>query len=339
MKLSEEKTFSDSQIQNLISQNDYVLAADYLFNSQLKSWSLMKENYAALKNVQTKTFWFEGMKLKVQFNPERIISTSAKVDKSSISNRACFLCTDNLPESQKGILIRNDFIMLCNPYPIFPQHFTIALLDHKPQLISKYFGEFLEISKLLSPNYTLIYNGPACGASAPDHLHFQAGIKQSIPIENDIQQMKNDYGQIVQEDEFITTTFINDGLRRIIFIESIHQSSLKKSFSKIFQEFENICSAEPEPMMNLLCTYDKEFGWSVAIFLRSKHRPECFYKDDPDKIIISPAAVDMGGLIITPREKDFIRIDEELLKKILNEVSLDQNTFSILAEKIKVGLS
>jgi hypothetical protein len=229
--------------------------------------------------------------------------------------------------------------MLCNPYPIFPQHFTIALLDHKPQLISKYFGEFLEISKLLSPNYTLIYNGPACGASAPDHLHFQASIKQSIPIENDIQQMKNDHGQIVQEDEFITTTFINDGLRRIIFIESFHQSLLEKTFKKIFRECENLNSAEPEPMMNLLCTYDKEFGWNVVIFLRSKHRPECFYKDDPDKILISPAAVDLGGLIITPREEDFIRIDEELLKEILNEVSLDQNTFSILAEKIKVGLS
>jgi len=339
MKLSEEKIFSDSQIQNLISQNDYSSAADYLFNSQLKSWSLMKKNYSALKNIQTKSFWFEGMKLKVQFNPERIISTSAKVDESSISNRVCFLCMKNLPEEQKGISIRDDFILLCNPYPIFPQHFTIVSLNHIPQLISEYFGEFLEISKLLSPKHTLIYNGPACGASAPDHLHFQAGTRQSIPIENDIQQMKNDYGQIVFENESITTAFINDGLRSIIIIESIHQSLLEKSFSKIFQEFENVSSAEPEPMMNLLCTYDKEFGWSVIIFLRSKHRPECFYKNDPDKILISPAAVDLGGLIITPREEDFLRADEELLKKILNEVSLDQNTFSILAEKIKVGLS
>ena len=339
MKLSEEIFFSDSQIQNLISQKDYSSAADYLFNSQLKSWSLMNKNYDALKNIQTKSFWFEGMKLKVQFNPERIISTSAKVDESSISKRNCFLCTENLPEEQKGILLRDDFILLCNPYPIFPQHFTIAALEHKPQQISEYYGEFLEISKLLSPNHTLIYNGPACGASAPDHLHFQAGTKQLIPIENDIQQMKNDYGQIVFENEFITTTFINDGLRSIIFIESFHQALLAKTFRKIFKEYENLNSAEPEPMMNLLCTYDKEFGWNVIIFLRSKHRPECFYKDDPDKILISPAAVDLGGLIVAPREDDFIRADKELLKKIFNEVSLDQKTFSLIEEKLKAELS
>ena len=335
MKLSEEIFFSDSQIQNLIGQKDYSSAVDYLFNSQLKSWSLMNKNYDALKYIQTKSFWFEGMKLIMQFNPERIISTSAKVDESSISKRNCFLCTENLPEEQKGILLRDDFILLCNPYPIFPQHFTIAALEHKPQQISEYYGEFLEISKLLSPNHTLIYNGPACGASAPDHLHFQAGTKLLIPIENDIQQMKNDYGQIVFENEFITTTFINDGLRSIIFIESFHQALLEKTFRQVFKEYENLNPAEPEPMMNLLCTYDKEFGWNVIIFLRSKHRPECFYKDDPYKILISPAAVDLGGLIVAPREDDFIRADKELLKKIFNEVSLDQKTFSLLAEKLR----
>jgi hypothetical protein len=339
MKLSEEIFFSDSQIQNLIGQKDYSSAVDYLFNSQLKSWSLMNKNYDALKNIHTKSFWFEGMKLIMQFNPERIISTSAKVDESSIANRACFLCTENLPEEQKGILLRDDFILLCNPYPIFPQHFTIASLDHKPQQISDSLNEFLEISKLLSPNYTMIYNGPACGASAPDHLHFQAGTRQSIPIENDIQQMKNDFGKIVYENELMTTTFITDGLRRIIFIESTDRSHLEKTFRKIFKEYENLNSAEPEPMMNLLCTHNKEFGWNVVIFLRSKHRPECFYKDDPDKILISPAAVDLGGLIVAPREDDFIRADKELLKKIFNEVSLDQKTFSLLAEKIRDELN
>ncbi len=151
--------------------------------------------------------------------------------------------------------------------------------------------------------------------------------------------MKNNFGQIVQENDFITTTFINDGLRRIIFIESFHQSRLEKSFRKIFKEFENLSAAEPEPMMNLLCTYDKEFGWNVVVFLRSKHRPELFYKDDLEKIIISPAAVDLGGLVITPREVDFKRVNEELLQKIFNEVSLDQKSFSILAEKIKAELS
>lgn len=339
MKIADEKILNDSQIQNLISNNEYSSAADYLFKSQLKSWLLMKKNYDTLKNILTKPFWFEGMKLKVQFNPERIKSTSADVNESSIAKRTCFLCTENLPEEQKGILLRDDFILLCNPYPIFPQHFTIAAIDHKQQRISEYFGEFLELSRLFSLNYTLIYNGPACGASAPDHLHFQVGTRQFIPIENDIQQMKNDFGATVQDNEFITTTFINDGLRKIIFIESFRQSLLEKSFRKIFREYENLSSAEPEPMMNLLCSYDKEFGWNVIIFLRSKHRPDCFYKNDPDKILISPAAVDLGGLIVAPREEDFIRTDKDLLQKIFNEVSFDQKTYSLLAEKIKTELN
>lgn len=335
MKLSIEKIFSDSHLQDLISQNDYSSSADYLFNSQLNSWELMKRNYDALKIVETKSFWYNGFKLKVQFNPERIKSTSADVDESSIAKRPCFLCTENLPQEQKGILLRNNLILLCNPYPIFPQHFTIASLEHTKQNISEYIIAFLELSKNLSPRYTLIYNGPSCGASAPDHLHFQAGTKLFIPIENDIQQMKNDFGESVQQNEFISISFINDGLRRIVFIESRDQSLIEKSFKKIFKAYQKFSTHESEPMMNLLCSYDKDFGWSLIIFLRSKHRPECFYKKDQDKLLISPAAIDLGGLVITPREEDFIKADKGLLQQVVNEVSLDQSTFSLIEEKVK----
>lgn len=338
MKLLEEKIFINPVIQNLINQNDYASAADHLFELQLRSWPLMRTNYDALKNVQTKSFWFDGFKFKVQFNPGRIISTSAIVDNYTINSRPCFLCVKNLPEEQKGIILRDKFILLCNPFPIFQKHFTIASLSHKPQRILEYFGEFLELSKLLSPRYTLIYNGPACGASAPDHLHFQAGTKQFIPIENDIQQIKNDFGKIVQENESITTSFINDGLRKIIFIESGDKSLLEKSFRKIFRIYEEISSTEPEPMMNLLCNYDKEYGWSLIIFLRSKHRPECFFRDDQDKILISPAAVDLGGIVVSPREEDFVRLNKDLLQQIINEVSSDQKVFSLIEEKVKAEL-
>lgn len=337
MKLPEQIVLKDFQIESLISNNGYADAADYLFNSQLNSWELMKKNYNALKNIQTKSFWFDGFKLKVQFNPERIKSTSAEVDENSVKNRECFLCVDNLPEEQKGILLRDNFLLLCNPYPIFPQHFTITSLSHVPQKISDFFSKFLEMSRFLSPRYTLVYNGPACGASAPDHLHFQAGTKNFIPIENDIQQLKNDFGKIVQEDEFITTAFIDDGLRKLILIESIEQKMIEKSFGKIFKAYEKLSKTEPEPMMNLLCNYDKEFGWSLIIFFRSKHRPECFYKNDTDRILISPAAIDLGGVVVTPREEDYVRVDKELLQQIFSEVSLDKETFSALAKKVKNG--
>jgi len=325
----------DFQIESLLNNNNYAAAADYLFNSQMKSWELLKKNYDALRNVQTESFWFNGVKLKVQFNPERFKSTSAEVDEDSVKNRECFLCVENLPDEQKGIKIRDDFIMLCNPYPIFPQHFTISSLNHKPQSISESFSEFLVMSRQLSPQYTLVYNGPACGASAPDHLHFQAGTKNFMPIENDIQQLKNDFGKIIQEDEIITTSFINDGFRRLILIESTEHKMIVKTFTRIYKAYEKLFQDDVEPMMNILCTYNSVFGWSVIIFLRSKHRPEYFYKNDPDRILISPAAIDLGGLVITPREEDFIRIDKELLQQIFREVSLDEKNFSLLAEKVK----
>ena len=335
MKLQAQIFLSDVQIESLISNNNYTSAADYLYKSQLNGWKLLKQNSDVLKNVQTKSFWFDGFKLKVQFNPGRIQSTSAQVDESSIKNRQCFLCIENLLEEQKGIKIKNDFILLCNPFPIFPQHFTISSLNHSPQRISESFGEFLELTKLLSPGYTLEYNGPACGASAPDHLHYQAGTKNFMPIEDDIQQLKNDYGNIIQEAELITTSFIDDGLRKLILIESIEQQRIEKSFVKIFEVYGKISKAGPEPMLNIISTYDEIFGWSVIIFLRSKHRPECFYKDDPERMLISPAAIDLGGIVVSPREEDFVRIDKEFLQSIFREVSLDQETFSLIARKLK----
>ena len=339
MKFPEEKILSDLQIIEFINQSDFSSAADWLFRSQLKNWQLMKANYVALKNIKTKSYWFDGFKFNLQYNPERIKSTSALVDKKSISNRPCFLCTTNLPEKQKGIVLEEDFVLLCNPYPIFPQHFTIAASEHKPQRISDYFSDFLELSKLLSPRYTVIYNGPACGASAPDHLHFQAGTKNFMPIENDIQQMKNDFGVVVQENENISITFINGGLRRIVFVESTDQSLIKKSFEILFNAIKKYSPAEPEPMMNCLCTYDEEFGWYLIIFLRSKHRPKYFEKEDSKKILISPAAVDLGGLVITPREEDFQRTDTNLLREIINEVSFDQKIFSLIEKEVKSELN
>jgi len=338
VKLPEKKTLNDLEVRSLISNNDYASAADCLFNSQLNSWELLNKNYIALKNIQTKSFWFDSFKLKVQFNPERMKSTSAEVDENSVKNRECFLCIKNLPEEQKGIKIRDDFILLCNPYPIFPQHFTISSFNHNPQSIIESFGELLELTRLLSPDYTVVYNGPACGASAPDHLHFQAGTKNFMPIENDIQQLKNDFGKTVQEDEFITTTFIDDGLRKLILIESAEQKMIEKSFRNFFKVYKELSKEEVEPMLNILCTYNEEFGWNVIIFLRSKHRPECFYKNDPDRMLISPAAIDLGGVVITPREEDFVRVDKGLLQQIFREVSLDDKTFSILVKKVKAEL-
>ena len=325
-----QKILRGSEVESFINQNNFAEAAKYLFHSQLNSWDLLRKNYDAMKFIQVKSFWYDGFKINVQFNTERITSTAAKVDDESVSKRKCFLCSENLPEDQKGILPREKFILLCNPYPIFPQHFTVSSLKHEPQRIDYSFKEFLELTKLLSPDFSLVYNGPACGASAPDHLHFQAGTKLFIPIENDIQQLKNDYGIVIKEDDKINISAINDGLRRLIFIESKEKSKILNAFKKILTVYKNFSANTLEPMMNIICSHDREFGWNVIIFLRSKHRPECFYNEDPEKVMVSPAAIDLGGILITPREKDFVKIDKNFIRKILSEVSLSVESFSLL---------
>ena len=338
MRIPEVKILSDSKVQNFINQNDFESAANYLFNSQMKSWDLMRTNYDNLRHIESKAFWSGSYKLKIQFNPGRIKSTSAEVDEKSIKNRKCFLCLENLPMEQKGILILEKFVLLCNPYPILSQHFTVASIVHEPQRILEYISDYLLISKLLS-NSTLIYNGPSCGASAPDHLHFQAVTKQVIPIENDIQQLKNECGITVFEDDKISTSFINDGIRKIIFIESTDKEEIVNHFRKIYLAYQKISESDNEPLMNLLCSYNEEFGWNLIIYLRSKHRPEVYFSEEPKKLIISPAAVDMGGLIVSPRKEDFERIDLEVLQKILNEVSLSEAKFLMIREKVKSELS
>jgi ATP adenylyltransferase/5',5'''-P-1,P-4-tetraphosphate phosphorylase II len=330
-----QKILSDPDVENFLRQNNFAEAAKYLFNSQMNSWDLLRRNYDSLEFVRVKSFWFDGLKINVQFNPKRITSTAAKVDDESVANRKCFLCIENLPEDQKGILLQDRFILLCNPYPIFPQHFTISSLKHEPQRIDYSFKEILELTKLLSPDFNLVYNGPVCGASAPNHLHFQAGTKFFMPIENDIQQLNNDYGIILKEDDKISISAINDGLRKLIFIESNEKSKIAKAFKKILAVYKNFSAGTVEPMMNIICSYDIEFGWNVIIFLRSKHRPECFYSEGSEKVLVSPAAIDLGGILITPREEDFVKIDKDFIRKILSEVSLSVESFSLLTEKLR----
>ena len=335
MNIDSQKLFSNRVIESFIDQGDYSNAAKLLLDSQKTRWELLSSNYEEINNVQVKSFWYDGYKIKVQFNPKRIKSTVADVDDKSIAERTCFLCVENLPEEQMGIILLDKFLLLCNPYPILPRHFTISSFDHQPQRIENYFNDMLEMSKQLSSNFTLLYNGPACGASAPDHFHFQAGTKLYMPIEDDIQQMKNDFGNVIINDEERILSLIDDGIRRIILIESGDQSTVNKIFKKVFNVYKNLSSNPVEPMMNIICTYENEFGWNVIIFLREKHRPKYFYYEEPERVLVSPASIDLGGLLVTPREKDFEIMNKELVGEIFNEVSLNKKTFALLTEKLR----
>ena len=166
--------------------------AHALLEQQKGAWEMLRNGYDTLRTVRTRVFEFDGFQVKVQFNPGRLTSTVAKVDAASIKERKCFLCTENLPPAQRGIPSDGDYLVLCNPFPIFPEHFTISSVRHTPQLIRDSFGTLLNLTRDLGSRYTVLYNGPRCGASAPDHLHFQAGNRSYLPIDAEYQALKTD---------------------------------------------------------------------------------------------------------------------------------------------------
>lgn len=324
---------NNSEINDYLNEGKFSLAVDKFFELQLVQWPGLKIAYDELKKVQTKTFRIENYKIKTQFNPNRIKSTSARTNISTENNFKCFLCNENLPAEQSGLLLEEKFLLLCNPYPIFPQHFTIASIKHQNQEIKNNFIDFLSLSKKMGQKYSVLYNGPECGASAPFHLHFQAGTKYFLPVENDIQLLKNDFALNVSEKKNILVSFINDNCRRIIFIESPDIEKLMTAFSLIYDLMNEISLTNIEPMINMISSFEEEYGWSLIIFLREKHRPEIFYSNGIDRMLVSPAAVDLGGILILPEQKDFERVDAVKIQNIFNEVSLDEDKFKLLCEK------
>ncbi len=301
-----------------------------LLNQQKQSWDLCGKNYEALKGIKTKSFIINGIAVRIQFNPGRIKSTSAKVDKKSINNRKCFLCLENLPPEQRGIPFGKDFLILCNPFPIFPEHFTIVKSNHVPQQINGNFDVFLSLIKELGDKLTVFYNGPKCGASAPDHMHFQAGTKDVMPLENQYDLLTKNYGNVLMENGKNKLIAVDDNLRKIYFIEGNNPEDLEMLFYKLVSAIQDLTGDKEEPMLNIVGSY-KNNEWKLAVFPRAKHRPEYFYLEGNDKIMVSPAAVDMSGLIIVPREEDFEKLDEAKIRKIYGQVCINKKKFEKLS--------
>jgi len=324
----------DLIIKNFVEENNFSDAAKRLFESQKEQWSILAAGYETLNTVKSKSFQFDGFKIKAQFNAGRMISTSAKVDPKSISERKCFLCIENLPEEQKGILYNNKYIILCNPFPIFPTHFTITDKEHQPQRIIDTFTDMLDLSKDISKYYSVIYNGPRCGASAPDHLHFQVGNKFFMPIDDEFHQLKNEYGKDIYENDNLSFFAIDDGIRKFISLESLDKELVVKSFKKFYKTYSELMNEEQEPMINIISFYEEEFGWRVIIFLRAKHRPAVFFAEDETQMLVSPAAIDLGGVCVFPREEDFNRITKEMIAEIFKEVFVDVAKLDLMIKKL-----
>ncbi len=313
---------------------------------QIKEWDLAKQNHQALKNVKTKDVDIDGIQFKVQFNPMRMVSTGAKLDKESINKRPCFLCRKNQPKDQKAIELDYRYNLCVNPFPILPGHITLPYQDHVPQRIGENFME--EIEELifqLPEDYAVFYNGPLCGASAPDHLHYQAVPKKQVPLINQYHDLKmgcralqsennleesSDYGRfsyyeqrIYYIDKYICPLFTFETTSPLIDFDLKWEL---RNFPKV--------KGEKEPKVNILAWREKELMILVLI-PRSKHRPDCFYAEGDEQYLVSPGALDMAGILVTARPEDFERIDANQIKRIIQEVSLSFEDAEAIAAKYK----
>ena len=301
-----------------------------LIKDQQQEWELAKKNYASLKSVKSRILPFDGFDVLVQFNPERIRSSAAKVDAKSIEARPCFLCQKNLPKEQRGIPVLDHYLILVNPFPIFPEHLTIPHLDHIDQRIEDKFVDTLELAKTLE-DFTIFYNGPKCGASAPDHFHLQAGIKRFMPIERDYKKglFFNESKTIDGIDIIRWTSYI----RTILTFSGRNKSYIKSLFDSLFIELKKLQPEESEPMLNILASYDRG-RWTVHVFPRQQHRPWQYFEEGEKQILLSPASVDMGGVLITPREEDYNEISLIDTQSIFEQVCMDEAKFAQLISKI-----
>ncbi|MCD7976707.1 MAG: DUF4922 domain-containing protein [Tannerellaceae bacterium] len=300
-----------------------------LLQEQVTVWELARKNYAALEEVQVKTFSFGTYTIRVQFNPARIQSSAAKVDAKSIQERPCFLCPAHLPDVQKGLPFGEEYQILVNPFPIFPEHFTIPDYQHTDQLIRGRYEDMLDLAQALE-EYVIFYNGPKCGASAPDHLHFQAGNKGFLPLEQDIRQVRK---EAVLSDGLHTVYRMREYSRNGFLVESSSKLSAVTFFYILYHYLE-IPEGEMEPRMNILTWYEKD-TWYSYIVPRDKHRPDCYFAEGEENCLISPASVDLGGVFITPLEKDFRNITGEQIKRILSEITISDSQMDQLVSRIQ----
>lgn len=327
----EQKIISSKELSNygpVLSLNQMAFA---LFKQQRATWELARKNYEALDEVQTRDFDFEHFKIVAQHNPGRIRSSAAKVDAQSIAERPCFLCPKNLPAEQKVLMFQDKFLILVNPFPVFPVHLTIPLVEHRPQEILSFFKDMLELSKELE-GFTVFYNGPQCGASAPDHFHFQAGNRGFLPLETELENLEKNHTEVLAQNSGIKIFAVKNCLRRFVGFVSSNPVELNRAFRRVYSLLQ--LKDENEPMMNILSFFEKG-EWKIIVFPREKLRPSHFYKNDENQVVVSPAAVELGGVLVLPRQEDYVSISNKIVSEVYNEITLPSPGFEHLMKTVK----
>lgn len=301
------------------------------FNRQLEVWTDARHRFRDLKHVETRQF---SDQLKLQWNPARIVSTGAKIDKKTLGERPCFLCDKNRPKEQMSKQIDEKFHLLVNPFPILPVHFTIPARKHQPQLIYKNYGEMHRFISLHS-DLMVFYNGPKCGASAPDHLHFQAGTNGILPLQTNWQRLSRNLTDIISLNDEEKISVVRDFIVPAFVIISKSAESDEVLFRRLYKAMPQR-GDETEPMMNIISWRKGEEFMSVVI-PREKHRPEAYFAEGDAQFVVSPGALDMSGLIITPREEDFRKLTEEKALSLLQECGVSEEKMNAIIAKLKAS--
>lgn len=320
---------------------------EHFVDRQLAAWPMARKQFTDLASkAKLQDLKRGNCRLTLQYNPARIGSATAKIDEASIRKRACFLCDQNRPAEQMSMPIEGHFQLLINPYPILSRHLTIPTRRHGAQSVGKYIGTFCQLAWTLSDD-VVFYNGPRCGASAPDHAHFQAGCRQAVPL-------IADWAFYDSRLEVVKQTTESDGTIRggiyllkeyacpafVVKAKNVEQGEL---WLRWLIKCLPIADGQQEPDMNLLAWHQGELTAGsdhlvVVVFPRIKHRPDCYFLSGELQRLVSPGALDMAGLIITPRAEDYEKLTSEEAFGILQEVTMSEGEVSRLAQQIKVAM-
>ena len=301
------------------------------FNRQLEMWEDARHRFRDLKHVEVHQL---SDQLKVQFNPARIVSTGAKIDKHTLGERPCFLCERNRPKEQMTKQIDDHFQLLVNPFPILPVHFTIPATKHQPQSIYRHYGEMHRLLSLHS-ELMVFYNGPKCGASAPDHLHFQAGTSGVLPLQTNWQRLSRNLTDVISLTDEEKISVLRDFLVPAFVIISKSEDSDEELFHRLYRSMP-MRGDESEPMMNIIAWRKGDEFISVVI-PREKHRPDAYFAEGEAQMMVSPGALDMAGLIITPREEDFSKINLDKATALLRECGISAEKMEAIVSNLKAS--
>ncbi len=312
------------------SATDFRHLVRALMAQQRTTWPALREGVTALAEVEYKKLPINGAEVLAQFNPGREVSVMAKVDAATIKERPCFLCVENLPPEERGVEFGDNFIALCNPFPILPRHLVVASRRHIPQTIAGHFATMLYLARALGDEYITLYNGPACGASAPDHLHFQSCERKWLPIFDDIESRDR---RVLPNNFGIETFAFSRYHVNALIARGVDRQALVGWFERALKLLAEVTGSAAEPMLNLVATSD-DARWTVIVFPRGKHRPASYHAEGDAKLSVSPGAFDLAGVLVMPQAGHFAKITSEDAEKIFAEVTLDDEHFNKWIERM-----